>query len=385
MIDYRDWVVKNDLHKIYPLYCNLSEGVRLAATKPARGYVPETRMCEAKGCDGIMRLTDSPSAVYRCEKCGRMKFSLYRWISASKMNTKFSFEKPSDVLSRARNTRSWYASLGVFDKKSIMMANAYDWNACNAYTLGIDIDIRKGIITDVANRESLDKAVVYLKDVFSCCANNINLQTSGNGLYCMLHHEMCTKDIQVTSGKFAMLLHQCDSDVREITNGRLKIDSHLINPSQVFKMAGSLHQTYNLVAIPVDVDTVFSIADLSQTDPDKFDMRNFIDGNRVLWYNNRKRSERQDFYRMLEELDIEVIDYGAITHYERVMDDGSVEKTYNTRYQKDRGVNDYAYSVNNARYVIRNSNGDVMEPDDVELEFIRMCERDGVFGGGDLE
>lgn len=380
MIDYRDWVVKNELHKILPLYCAPKEGVRLGAVKPAREYAPNSKACGRSSCNGVSYLTDSPAAVYECDVCGNRMFPIYRWVSANLQGTKFSFMNPKMVLSRAKNTRSYYATLGVFDKDAIMSANAYDWNACNAYTLGIDIDIRKGIITDAGNREALDKAVVYLKDVFSCCENSINLQTSGNGLYFLLHHSLCTKDIQVTAGKFAMLLHECAREVSDITRKKLKIDAHLINASQVFKMAGSLHQTYPLVAIPVDVDTVFSFADLSQTCQDEFDMKNFVGNNgQVMWYNNKKKSEAKDLYRMLNELNIDVIDHGAITHYERVKDDGSVENTYNTRYQKDIGVNEYAYSVNNARHVIKDSNGDILEPDDVELKFIKMCEDDGLF------
>lgn len=379
-IDYREWVIKNDLQYIWPLYCAPEEGVRLGATKPACEYSHDTKICSRTSCNGIAHLTDSPAAVYECDTCRSRSYPIYRWISASLQGTKFSFSSPDMILKRAKRTRSFYATLGVFDKDAIHAANAYDWNACNAYTLGIDIDIRKGFITDAANREALDKAVVYLKDVFSCCENSVNLQTSGNGLYFMLHHSLCTKDIQVSAGKFAMLLQECARDVSDITRKRLKIDAHLINASQVFKLAGSLHQTYPLVAIPIDVCTVFSFADLSQTNPDNFSMKNFVgEGGQVMWYGHKKISEAQDLYRMLDELNIDVIDHGAITHYERFNDDGSVEKTYNTRYQKDRGVNEYAYSVNNARYVRKDTNGDIIEPDDIELKFIERCERMGIF------
>lgn len=376
-MNYLSWVIDNDLHKIYPLYSNPAEGVRLAAVKPAREYAPQSKPCFRNRCeDGVMHLTDSPAAVYECEMCGATRKPIYRWRSSDRNSGWMRFSTHKAVSYRAKYVRSWYATLGVFDKSCIYQKSIFNWDFLNAYTLGIDIDIRSGLITEYKNRVALDKTLSYLKDVFSCCENSYNLQTSGNGLYFMIHHSLCTKDIMETAGKFRMLLRECADKVDKLTGGRIKIDDQLVNASQVFKLAGSLHQTYDLVAIPVDANIKFVGADLSQTDPGKFDMHNFVDDDgKVEWYDNKKSSEAKDLYGMLDELNIDVESFGAVTFYERENKEGKVERTYNTKYQRENVVSDsYVYSVNNASYMLRNSDGEAVELDEHDISYIKRIE-----------
>jgi len=376
-MNYYRWVVDNDLQSIYVLYSNPKEGVRLGAMKPGREHVPLSKPCPRKACDGMMNLTDSKSAVYKCEKCGKVLRPLYRWSSPYSPGNWLRFSTSKSVSNRASRIRSWYASLGVFDKDTVKQSSIFNWSFLTAYTLGIDIDIRSGLITDYRNRVELDKTIAYLKEVFSCCENSINLQTSGNGVYFMIHHSLCMDDIMQTAGKFRMLLKECAENVDEFTKHRIKIDDQLVHPSQVFKMAGSLHQTHELVAIPVDIDGKFVDMDLSQTDPIKFDMHNFVnDDGSLLWYNHSDKRESQDLYRMLDDINVEVEEVGEVTIYTRYRGDGRIERTHNTNYQRDNRVTDgYVYSVNSAAsMVVRDARGKMIKPDKYDLAYIKRIE-----------
>lgn len=349
MTDYHKHVVSNDLHHIWKIYSNPPGGVRLGATKPTSESSPASKRCLRGGCDGVAQQTSSPSASYICQTCSKSWSPLYRWKTPHRASGWLHYTTPKMILSRASKTRAWYATLGIFDSTKLNRQNVFDWRILTAYSLSIDIDVIHGTILDTKNIDALNKSIDYLKDVFSCCPESINLQTSGNGVYLMLHHSLCTEDIHITAGKFRVLLSECAAEVSKITKKRIKIDDHLINPSQVFKLAGSYHQSLPLVAIPLDTEVPLSKSVLKQSNPKHFDMHNFITSDsHILWYNNKSSTEASALDHMLDELDIETTVTDSVIHYKRIRDDGTIERTYTTNYQRDKITGAYVYSLNNS-------------------------------------
>ena len=319
MTDVFKYVVRNRLDEVFSAYCHLPEGIRYGAVSQ---YTPsfKRRFGTRRKCPyckyGIMMLKDQNRAVWQCCTCGHTKNNYFRFNGPGKQTGRLDLT-PKRVLYHCYTGRAFYSTLGIFDPEKIRLYDSrnesesfyYGWKTMNAFNLALDIDLKPHVKTTIANPKNsaaFQKVLDFIKDKLSCCENNINLQTSGNGIYVILHHSLCEAkdDIQMTAAKFRLFMELCNSEMEE--KGllkRVKIDTHLINlSSQVFKLAGSLHQEYDLVAIPLDYDVdLRKINWHKEAHPSNFSMKNFIVNERMTYYNRKDPSEKKDFFKMLDE------------------------------------------------------------------------------------
>lgn len=300
-IDYQNYVIKNKLDLIWAGWCNPSTGgVRVAAYKPiyedwyAKWHDAGNKKCTKKRCNGILVIPDEDKRrritnILRCNVCSTKKDIMYRDVEKrgldGKKKPKLHFPNPEAVRYYAKLGRTFYSTLTVYNKQILNPDEDYvDVKLMNSSTLGVDIDIKYGCITDQRNREELQNVINYLrKEFLDIVPNSYNLQTSGNGVYILIHHGIVNKNIEHTGALFNAWIAKMNEKVE---NDYVKIDA-LNAPSRVFKLMGSIHQQHDLVAIPLEHDV-----DLTKMNPDQFKVKNFniydyIDDTGKLKYYNR--------------------------------------------------------------------------------------------------
>lgn len=318
--DYLKHVTDNNLHFIWSSWCNPknTEGIRLAAYTP---LFPENnnvelhnRKCTRKGCSGtkVIPLDHIVNRIiYKrvCNgtingsTCGAYQTILYRWISQGN-RTKLWFNTPDTVKNYVTHGRTFYATSIIYSNQIVIPRMQYvDESLMKATSLYVDIDIKRGTICDQENRNDLQKAFDLLRDELDTFVpNSYNLQTSGNGAYFIIHHNLVKADIMNTLSKFNAWIIHMGLKLKNSGITRVKLDP--INmPSRVFKIIGSPHQTKDLVARPLEYDVK-----IDKLAPDKFKLKNFnineyIDPStkKLKFYDRCDVGETKSLYQYLEE------------------------------------------------------------------------------------
>lgn len=315
--DYLNHIIKNKLDQIWYPYCNPKsvEGIRLAAYTPI--YSEKLvelleRKCLRKECNGnlIVPLDDRVRKVInkiicngtvKGSACGNYKMILYRWVSASDQ-TKLWFHDTNTVKYYGELGRTFYATLSLYDRRILPKSSMYvNENLMMAHTLGMDIDIKRGTICDIENREEIDKVLDIVRgELDTFVGGSYNLQTSGNGLYVFIHHNLVKVDIFNQMARFNGWINYLNKAIKEVGITRIKIDA--INmPSRVFKLIGSIHQKYDLVCVPIEHD-----CHIAKMDSDEFKLKNFsiekyiIDG-KLKFYDRYNENNKKSLYAFLEE------------------------------------------------------------------------------------
>jgi hypothetical protein len=105
-------------------------------------------------------------------------------------------------------------------------------------------------------------------------------------------------------GMFNGWIRQLNIELKTMGITKIKIDS--INmPSRVFKMMGSIHQSYDLVAIPLEYDVNLSKMKGDEFKLENFNINNYIVDNKLNYYNRYNPNERMSLYKFLETHSIE--------------------------------------------------------------------------------
>lgn len=317
--DYLKYIVDNKLDQIWHGYCNPKsvDAIRLSAYTPQ--YSEKLvelleRKCPRRECDGnmIVPLDDRTRRVInkivcngtvKGSACGNYKMILYRWLGA-KDQTKLWFKDINTVRKYGNIGRAFYATLSLYDRRILPKSSMYvNESLMRSHTLGMDIDIKKGRgnICDSMNREELDVVLDIVRErLDTFVGGSYNLQTSGNGIYVFLHHNLVKVDIFNQMGRFNGWINFLNKVIKENGVTRIKIDS--INmPSRVFKLIGSIHHKYDLACVPLQFD-----CHLSKMDEDEFKLKNFnienyiIDG-KLQFYNRYNKDDKKGLYDFLEE------------------------------------------------------------------------------------
>jgi hypothetical protein len=319
--DYLNHIIKNKLDLIWQSYCNPKsvEAIRLAAYTPI--YTDKLvefleRKCPRKECNGnmIVPLDDRVRRVInkivcngtvKGSACGNYKMILYRWVSPSDQ-TKLWFQDIETIKYYGNIGRTFYATLSLYDKKITHKNSMYvNESLMKAHTLGMDIDIKKGrgTICDLENREEIDKVLTIIrKELDTFVGGSYNLQTSGNGVYIFLNHNLVKVDIFNQMARFNGWINYLNNVIKENGVTRIKIDA--INmPSRVFKLVGSIHQKYDLISIPLDKD-----CHISEMSGDEFKLKNFNiekyinpDTGKLKFYDRYDERDKKSLYDFLEE------------------------------------------------------------------------------------
>ncbi len=318
--DYLKYIMDNNLHFIWSSWCNPKNtgGIRLAAYTP---LFPEddnielySRKCTRKGCTGnkvipldhvINRIIYKRvcNGIVNESACGAYQTILYRWISQGN-RTKLWFNSPDTVKNYGSFGRTFYATSIIYSNQIVTPRMQYvDESLMKAASLYVDIDIKRGTICDQENRNDLQKTFDLLRDdLDTFVPNSYNLQTSGNGAYFIIHHNLVKRDIMNTLSKFnAWILHM-DLKLKNSGITRVKIDP--INmPSRVFKLMGSIHQTKDLVAVPLEYDVKIDKMSAEEFKLRNFDINKYIDpdAKKLKFYDRFNIGETKSLYQYLEE------------------------------------------------------------------------------------
>lgn len=317
--DYLNHIIKNKLDSIWYGYCNPKsvDAIRLATYTPI--YSEKLvelleRKCSRHECDGnmVVPLDDRTRRVInkivcngtvKGSACGNYKMILYRWVSAADQ-TKLWFKDIETVRRYGEIGRTFYATLSLYDRRILPKSSMYvNESLMRAHTLGMDIDIKhgRGTICDSVNREEIDVVLDIVRERLNTFAEgSYNLQTSGNGTYIFLHHNLVKIDIFNQMARFNSWINYLNKVIKENGVTRIKIDP--INmPSRVFKLIGSIHQKHDLVCIPLIHD-----CHISKMESDEFKLKNFniekfiIDG-KLQFYNRYNTDDKKGLYDFLEE------------------------------------------------------------------------------------
>lgn len=323
-----NYVRKNRLNELWTAWSNPTsiEGIRLAAYTPI--YSQELTEVLMRKCPRIDRMTNKQcpgtwvvpkddiekgvitKIVCNHPGCRRYKPIIWRWI-ASGDRRKLYFDSRELVDFYATRGRSFYGTLSIHDKKIVTpKAHYVNEKFIVGTTLGIDIDIIDGTICDMLNKEDVQKTIDLLKEELDTFVpGSYNLQTSGNGIYFLLHHSLCRRDVFSTMARFNGWITHMDTIRQEKGIMRTKIDP-LNSPGRLFKMFGSPHQRYDLVCVPLEID-----CDIAKIDNNEFKLKNFdisrynVDG-KLNFYNRYNITETKNLYQFLEDHSARCPDYG---------------------------------------------------------------------------
>lgn len=317
--DYLNHIVKNKLDLIWFGYCNPKsvEAIRLAAYTPIfRDKTVEMleRKCPRKECNGYMvvPLDDRVRKIInkivcngtvKGSACGNYKMILYRWVSASDQ-TKLWFQNIDTVKYYGDIGRTFYATLSLYDKRILPKTSMYvNESLMKAHTLGMDIDIKhgRGTLCDIENREEIDAVLdIVREELDTFVGGSYNLQTSGNGIYVFIHHNLVKVDIFNQMARFNGWISYLNKTIKEVGITRIKIDP--INmPSRVFKLIGSIHQKYDLISIPLAHDCHLSGIDSGEFKLKNFDIEKYIIDGKLQFYNRYNNEDKKSLYNFLEE------------------------------------------------------------------------------------
>lgn len=234
--------------------------------------------------------------------CGGEDNIFRRWVSSIDQ-TKLHFKSPEYVQHYGTLGRAFYATLITYRDEACGPERNYGNEALiSSATLGIDIDIKRaGTIIDSNNRENLQKAIdIILEQIDTVAPGSFNLQCSGNGAYVLGHHRLCTQNVLDTMARFNNYIELTLKPLVEKEVKGIQVDS-LNGASRVFKMVFSPHQQFDIAAIPLEYDV-----DLTKMDAEKFKLKNFnvkdyINDNRVLYYNRSDNNDIKELYTVLNE------------------------------------------------------------------------------------
>jgi len=314
--NYLNHIVKNKLDVIWHGWCNpqSTDGIRLSAYTPIfpddDTIIGGDRKCSRKNCNGKLIIPDEDiknRVMYKrvCNgiDCKAYENIMYRWVS-QKNKTKLWFSNPDVVRHYAGLGRAFYGTLSLYKQNIISPNSQYvDESLMVGHSLGIDIDIKrgKGTICDLVNREEMDRVLDVLRDELDTfIPNSYNLQTSGNGVYIFIHHSLVTTDIFNQMGKFNAWIIHMNNVLKQNNITRIKIDP--INmPSRVYKLMGSIHQKYDLVAIPLQHDCRLSNMSSDDFKLKSFDINDYIIDDKLRFYNRCDQTEHTSLYDFLEE------------------------------------------------------------------------------------
>lgn len=331
------YIRKNRLNELWASWSNPKNinGIRLAAYTPQ--YSDDLAEMLIKKCPRIDGKTKKqcPGAwvvpqediergivtkiVCNHPGCRRYKPIIWRWV-ASGDRRKLYFNSKEIVDFYATRGRSFYGTLSIHDNKIITpKAHYVNEKLVVGTTLGIDIDIIEGTICDSGNKEDMQKTIDLVREnLDTFVPNSYNMQTSGNGVYFLIHHDLCRANIFPTMAKFNGWLIYLDAIRQEKGITKTKIDP-LNSPGRLFKLFGSPHQRYDLVCIPLKQD-----CDITKMENDKFKLENFniadyIDvtdsdngtrHSRLNFYDRCDKRETVALYSFLEEHSLKSPDYG---------------------------------------------------------------------------
>lgn len=318
--NYLKHVVDNKLDIIWTGYCNPkgNQGIRLTAYNP---IFPEDgnisgfeKKCEKKGCSGkmIIPLDDVVRRVIYKRKCnglvngsacGAYQSILYRWVAVNDKR-KLHFDNVNIVRHYAELGRAFYATNVLYDHKIVSPREAYvDERLVLGATLTMDIDIKYGTICEAKNKENLGLALDIIRDELSTiCPNSYCLQTSGNGIYVFLNHLLCDMNVFETMGMFNAYIMYLNEILKQKGVKGIKIDP--INmPSRVFKLIGSIHQTKDLVCIPLEHDVRLNSVSSDEFKLKNFNIQKYIDTGtgKLNFYNRFKVEDKLGLYKFLRE------------------------------------------------------------------------------------
>jgi hypothetical protein len=315
--DYLNHIKKNKLDLIWFGYCNPKsvDAIRLSAYTPIyNDKIVELleRKCTRKNCDGslVVPLDDRVRKVVNkivCNgninggACGNYKMILYRWVSAGDQS-KLWFQDIGTIKHYGDVGRTFYATLSLYDRKIIPKNALYvNESLMRAHTLGMDIDIKKGTICESINKEEIDKVLEIVREQLDTfVGGSYNLQTSGNGLYIFLHHNLLKVDIFNQMGRFNGWIRYLNDIIKEKDIRRIKIDAINMS-SRVFKLIGSIHQKYDLVCIPIEFDTYLSKVNNNEFKLEHFDIDKYIVDGKLQFYNRFEGKDKKSLYDFLEE------------------------------------------------------------------------------------
>jgi hypothetical protein len=317
--DYLNHIIKNKLDHIWHGYCNPKsiDAIRLAAYTPiySEKFVELLeRKCPRQECNGnmVVPLDDrTRKIIYKIvcngtvkeSACGNYKMILYRWVSASDQS-KLWFQDVGTVRYYGNLGRTFYSTLSLYDRRILPKNSMYvNESLMMAHTLGMDIDIKqgRGTICDIMNREEIDKVLDIVRgELDTFVGESYNLQTSGNGIYVFIHHNLVKVDIFNQMARFNGWINYLNKAMKEVGITRIKIDP--INmPSRVFKLIGSVHQKYDLTCVPIEYD-----GHIAMMNSDEFKLKNFsiekyiIDG-KLKFYDRYNENNKKSLYDFLEE------------------------------------------------------------------------------------
>ncbi|MCK4527991.1 hypothetical protein KAW18_11535 [candidate division WOR-3 bacterium] len=244
-------------------------------------------------------------AKYRCERCGLVRRLMYRRAYAREDAPKLYFKDTKAVRDIATQAITFYHTLPIFDNKVISPDMPYSPDLRVAYTLGMDIDLVGDTIMNTRNISALSIALdIVREELDTFIPNSYSIQTSGNGIYVMIHHSLVTDHISEYMVLYNALIRILNSKIKEKTN-LVKVDD-LNDRSRVFKSIFSIHQYHPLIAIPLEYDVNIEKFDSSQFKLCNFDIKNYTDneGNITNFYNRSLRSESGALLKRLHESDI---------------------------------------------------------------------------------
>lgn len=315
--DYLNHIIKNRLDQIWYGYSNPKsvDAIRLSAYTPI--YDEKLvelleRKCPRQGCDGniVVSLDDRIRRVInkivcngtvKGSACGNYKMILYRWVSAADQ-TKLWFKDIDTVRRYGEIGRTFYATLSLYDRRILPKSSMYvNESLMRAHTLGMDIDIKRGTICDIENREEIDKVLDIVRgELDTFVENSYNIQTSGNGAYVFLHHNLVKVDIFNQMARFNGWINYLNKAIKDVGITRIKIDP--INmPSRVFKLIGSIHQKHDLICIPLEHDCKISKMESDEFKLKNFDIEKFIIDGKLQFYNRYNKKDKKGLYDFLEE------------------------------------------------------------------------------------
>jgi hypothetical protein len=247
--------------------------------------------------------------------CRRYKPIIWRWV-ASGDRRKLYFNSKELVDFYATRGRSFYGTLSIHDNKIIAPKSHYvNEKLVIGTTLGIDIDIIEGTICDSGNKEDMQKTIDLVREnLDTFVPNSYNMQTSGNGVYFLIHHDLCRANIFPTMAKFNGWLIYLDALRQEKGITKTKIDP-LNSPGRLFKMFGSPHQRYDLVCVPLLESCNITKMENKEFKLKNFDIANYIEiGNnghsKLNFYDRCDKRETKALYQFLEEHSLKSPDYG---------------------------------------------------------------------------
>lgn len=310
-IDFQHFIVDNHIDEIFVNQCNHPEGIKCVAIVPnypsqfntgqhrlrIKHNIPNTN----DKCDGWMTLPSPSEAahLYTCQKCGRQKRRMFRWQSPSPSSGKLFFETVEDVRAMAKMARTYYSTLGVWDEKILDSKAVYDDKYLKGYTLGIDLDLIDGTLFDYKNKVAMNEVINIIRDELSTLVpNSYNLQTSGNGVYILIHHALLTTDYYGAMFAWSLFLDEIIDKVDKRSASARVVIQVGNDFARVFKMIGSIHLVLPTVAVPLPHNVDLTKFNMRETEIENVNTDHWED----IFYNRCDKTESISLQKRLKEI-----------------------------------------------------------------------------------